>query len=701
MNKALLTVAIRYEQDVVVARQRARQIAALLGFDGQDQTRIATAVSEIARNAYRYAQGGRVEFALEGSSSPQLLLIRVADQGPGIADLAHIMSGEYRSPTGMGLGILGAHRLLDQVDIKSSPGSGTDVLLKKILPARAPLITATAFARLIHELTSKPPVGALEEIQEQNRELVRTLTELRERQVELLRLNRELEDTNRGVVALYAELDEKADHLRRADEMKSRFLSNMSHEFRTPLNSIQALSRLLLERSDGELTAEQAKQVSFISKAANDLAVLVDDLLDLAKIEAGKIEVRPIEFNVANLFSALRGMLRPLLAGDSVKLVFDEPEGALELFNDEGKVSQILRNFISNAIKFTERGEVRVTAALSQDGRKVVFAVADTGIGISPEYQQRIFEEFTQVPHPLQAKVKGTGLGLPLCQRLARLLGGEVSVSSEVGVGSVFTATLPVHLEEAGAAVAAPAEVQLDAALMPVLVVDDEAELRHIIEKYLRGTRYQPFGARNLREARELLQRIQPQAIVLDIMLRGEDSWRWLSELKSTPATAHIPVIVVTTVEDERKGLALGADAYCVKPIGSATLLAKLDALTARRVLVIDDDPAARYLMQKLLAGARVCVLEARDGRSGLAAARRSKPALIFLDLNLPDLGGEDVLEALRSDAELHGVPVTIVTSAQVSRDQRERLGRHAQAVLQKSELTGDRARSILASNGL
>ena len=701
MNKALLTVVIRYEQDVVVARQRARQIAALLGFDGQDQTRIATAVSEIARNAYRYAQGGRVEFALEGLTSPQLLLVRVHDQGPGIADLEHIMSGEYRSPTGMGLGILGAHRLLDQVDIKSSPGNGTDVLLKKILPPRAPLITATAFTQLIKDLSSRPPVGALEEIQEQNRELVRTLTELRERQADLLHLNRELEDTNRGVVALYAELDEKADHLRRADEMKSRFLSNMSHEFRTPLHSIQALSRLLLEQSDGELSAEQAKQVKFISKAANDLTILVDDLLDLAKIEAGKIEVRPIDFSVANLFSALRGMLRPLLAGDSVKLVFDEPEVALELFNDEGKVSQILRNFISNAIKFTERGEVRVTAALSQDGRKVVFAVADTGIGISPEYQESIFEEFTQVPHPLQAKVKGTGLGLPLCQRLARLLGGEVSVTSEVGVGSVFSATLPVHFEEVGAGVAAPREVQLEAGFMPVIVVDDEPELRHVIEKYLRGTRYQPFGARNLREARELLQKVPPQAIVLDIMLRGEESWRWLSELKSTPATAHIPVIVVTTVEDERKGRALGADAYCIKPITAQALLSRLEELTARRVLVIDDDPAARYLMQKLLADERVCVIEAPDGRSGLAAARRSRPALIFLDLNLPDLGGEDVLQALRSDAELHEVPVTIVTSALVSRDQRERLGRHAQAVLQKSELTGDRARAILASHGL
>jgi signal transduction histidine kinase/DNA-binding response OmpR family regulator len=700
MNKSLLTVAIRHEQDVVIARQRARQIAALLGFDGQDQTRIATAVSEIVRNAFRYAKGGRVEFALEGQSAPQLLLIRVLDQGAGIPDLAHVMSGNYRSSTGMGMGILGAHRLMDQVEIKSSQ-AGTDVLLKKILPSRAALIDAARFGRIAQELTSKAPAGALEEVQEQNRELVRTLAELRERQTELLHLNRELEDTNRGVVALYAELDEKADHLRRADETKSRFLSNMSHEFRTPLNSIQALSRLLLQESDGPLNSEQSKQLNFITKAAVDLTALVDDLLDLAKIEAGKTEVRPIEFNVTNLFSALRGMLRPLLVGEGVRLVFDEPEEPLALYTDEGKVSQILRNFISNAIKFTERGEVRVSAAPGRDGRSVAFAVTDTGIGISPEYQETIFEEFTQIPSPLQAKVKGTGLGLPLCRRLARLLGGDVHVTSEIGVGSVFAATLPSHYEEGGVPVAAPVELPIEAGSMPVILIDDEVESRHILAKYLRDSRYQPLPARSLREARELMQRVRPQAIVLDIMLNGEDGWRWLSELKGSAETQHIPVIVVTTVDDERKARALGADAYCVKPITAELLLSQLESLTARRVLVIDDDPAARYLLQKLLEESNVCVIEARDGRSGLAAARRSKPSLIFLDLNLPDVGGEDVLEQLRADSSLQAVPVAIVTSALVSIDQRERLSRRAQSVVQKSELNGAWTRSILASHGM
>ena len=697
MGKALLTVALQFEQDVVVARQRARQIAGLLGFDAQDQTRIATAVSEIARNAYRYAHGGKVEFSLEGESAPQVLLARVRDEGPGIADLEQVMSGRYRSQTGMGIGIIGIHRLMDQVDIRTAPGTGTDVVLKKILPPRVAVVTRTDHARIMTELTGKSPTSAYEEVRQQNRELVRALAELRERQDELLSLNRELEDTNRGVVALYAELDEKADHLRRADEMKSRFLSNMSHEFRTPLNSVRALSRLLLDRVDGELGSEQEKQVTLIAKAADDLTSLVDDLLDLAKIEAGKIEVRPVEFSVANLFSALRGMLRPLLLGEAVKLVFDEPPAELTLVTDEGKVSQILRNFISNAIKFTEHGEVRVFAEACGDGRLVRFGVADTGIGISHADQPRIFEEFTQLPNPLQGRVKGTGLGLPLCRRLAQLLGGDVQVHSELGIGSTFTATMPMHYAEPVRHSTATVDTPVETGLAPVLFVDDDVETRFLYEKYLRHSAYQALGVGTIREARELTRRVRPQAIVLDILLRGEDTWRYLSELKTDPATAQIPVLVITTVDDERKGLALGADSYCMKPVSRTSLLEKLDSLTGRRVLIIDDDAASRYLIQKLLTDRRTCVIEAADGRSGLIAARRSRPSMIFLDLMLPDLTGEEILEALKTDSELQAVPVAIVTSRLLSGQQRARLETRAQAVLQKSDLTFESTRTLLA----
>ncbi|HEY2844638.1 MAG TPA: histidine kinase dimerization/phospho-acceptor domain-containing protein, partial [Bryobacteraceae bacterium] len=287
MTLPILSVAIRSEHDTVAVRQRSRQIARLLGFNPQDQTRIGTAVSEIARNALRYAGGGRAEFVVEGDTLPQLLLIRISDQGSGIKDLRKILEGRYTSTTGMGLGISGARRLMDQFEIQSEAGQGTTVVLKKLLPKTAALLSTQAMAGLTEQLSQERPGSAYGELEMQNQELLRTLDELRERQEDYSRVNRELEDTNRGVVALYAELDQRADHLRRADELKSRFLSNMSHEFRSPLNSSLALTGLLSDHSDGPLTAEQHQQVGFIQRAAEDLYELVNDLLDLAKVEAG------------------------------------------------------------------------------------------------------------------------------------------------------------------------------------------------------------------------------------------------------------------------------------------------------------------------------------------------------------------------------------------------------------------------------
>ena len=582
MDLRVFSLTLNAEQDVVLARQRARQIAQLVGFSAQDQTRIATAVSEIARNAHRYATGGRVEFAIAGETSPQILLITISDRGPGIADLHSILAGRYRSSAGMGMGLVGARRLMDQCDIQTGL-EGTRVVLKKLLPAGAPLVSGPVLAAMGTRLAAKPVQGTFEEVLQQNRELLRALSEMRQQHEELLRVTSELEDTNRGVVALYAELDETANHLRRADEMKSRFLSNMSHEFRTPLSSIRALAKLLLGRVDGPLTAEQETQVRFIDKGAEDLAELVDDLLDLAKIETGKVEVLPAQFQVADLFSALRGMLRPLLVTDKVELLFDEAAHLPLLCTDEGKVSQILRNFISNALKFTRQGEIRVSAALAADDpRSIEFFVRDTGIGIAPEDQGVIFEEFTQIRNDMQRAVKGTGLGLPLCRKLVSLLGGDIRVESQVGAGSTFIARIPVQFKGPATvpgAVAAGTEIVIDPTRLPVLIVEDEPPDRLLYETYLRGTVYQGVAASSLREARDVLARMAPRAIILDLLLPGEDAWSWLARLKSATPGLDIPVIVASRLEEQRKALALGADAYFVKPLERDDLIATLNSL--------------------------------------------------------------------------------------------------------------------------
>ena len=258
-------------------------------------------------------------------------------------------------------------------------------------------------------------------------------------------LRAELDETNQGVLALYAELDNQAEQLRQASDLKSRFLSYMSHEFRTPLGSILSIASLLSDELDGPLSDEQHKQVAFVSNAARELSDMVDDLLDLAKIEAGRITISPAWFDMFDLFAALRGMFRPIVDTSAVDLIFEEPVGLPRLYTDDKKLAQILRNFIANSLKFTTRGEVRVSARLENDDY-VRFAVSDSGIGIAPELHGAVFEDFSQVDSPLQKRLRGTGLGLSLCKRFALLLGGEVGVQSTPGVGSTFFVIIPLAI---------------------------------------------------------------------------------------------------------------------------------------------------------------------------------------------------------------------------------------------------------------
>jgi len=264
-------------------------------------------------------------------------------------------------------------------------------------------------------------------------------------------LGEELTETNQGVVALYAELDDKAQQLREASELKSRFLAYMSHEFRTPLGSIRSLTRILLDQMDGPLTDEQTTQVRFIQGSAVELTEMVDDLLDLAKIEAGRVSISPAWFEMVDFFQAIRGTFKPLLTSTAVDLVLEEPVDIPRIFSDNKRLSQILQNYISNALKFTQHGEVRVTATRAENDF-VTFSVTDTGIGIAKEHQVAVFDDYTQVDSPLQKKLRGTGLGLSLCRKLAQLLGGDVGVESEVGRGSSFWVSIPSQLGGSAAA---------------------------------------------------------------------------------------------------------------------------------------------------------------------------------------------------------------------------------------------------------
>lgn len=568
MKHPLLQLELANDRDMIAARQRARQLSALLEFDAQDQVRIATAVSEVARNAVRHGGGGRIEFALEeeGGRNPTLS-ISVADNGPGIADFESAIGGTTSSGEPK-LGLVTARRLMDGFEIQSAPRKGTSITLRKHVPRRAEPFTHARIEAFVRAVAAHRTGDASVEIQQQNRDLLRSLEELRLRQEELTRLNAELEDTNRGVMALYSELDERASHLRAADETKTRFLSSVSHEFRTPVNSILALSKILLHRLDGELTTEQERQVRYIVQAADQLSTLIDDLLDLRKVEAGKIQLRVENFTVPDLFAALRGMFKPLATNDNVALVIDEPDELPQLCTDQGKVAQILRNLVSNALKFTVRGSVRVSCRLSQTAHMILFEVADTGIGISPENHRRIFDEFSQVENPLQRTVKGTGLGLPLSQRLAGLLGGSIEIRSQIGFGSTFTLAIPLRLDgelAANAPAGGDADASTPMALDRVLIIDDNEIERYALRQFLSTSRYEVIEATGGYDGLRLARQTQPDVIFLDLMMPDIHGFEVLKMLKAIEDTRRIPVVLFTSQLPEGDDRGGTADALILK----------------------------------------------------------------------------------------------------------------------------------------
>ncbi len=440
----LLRMRLRVEHDIFVVRQRGREVAAAIGLEHQDQVRLATALSEVARELLRLCGGADVTFtAALQTQGPVSLRVDLAPVRP-------LPDGRYEPQSGA------VARLVDMLSAVDRDGD-TVVTMSRRVPANAQALTPERLAELRAELGRTAPGSALDELALQNQQLIAALDEVREQRDELAVLNEELqetnrgvmalynqlseelEETNRGVVALYAELDEKSAQLRTASESKSRFLANVSHELRAPVTAIIGLSRLLADSASDPLTAEQARQVGLIRDSATDLLALVNELLDLAKAESGRLEPNWVEVDLRAVFGQLRGTLRALTTKPGVELVVEEPPPPATVRSDEVLLAQVLRNLLHNGLKFTERGEVRMRAEL-RDGRWWL-SVSDTGVGVPPELRERIFEEFYQVPG--STRVGGTGLGLPYARRVVHLLGGTLELASEPGRGSTFTVTLP------------------------------------------------------------------------------------------------------------------------------------------------------------------------------------------------------------------------------------------------------------------
>jgi signal transduction histidine kinase len=440
----LVRTRIRVEQDVFAVRQLGREVGRLVGLEAQDQIRLATALSEVGRLLVGKARDTEVVFTAAPEGVPALTV-----------QLEHAAHGDADQ---LAAQLTQVARLVDSMEVRDGE-IGTVVRMSRRLPPNAPLLSPGRMDDIRAELAGHVPGTPFDELAVQNQQLIATLDEVRAQRDDLARLNAELEETNRGVmalyhqlsdeleetnrgvVALYNELDEKSVQLRAASEAKSRFLANVSHELRAPVTAIIGLGRLLSDDASDPLTAEQERQVDLIRGSATDLLSLVNDLLDLAKAEAGRLEPNWTDVDLKAVFGQLRGTLRPLATRPEVDFVVEEPE-LPRLRSDEVLLAQVLRNLLTNAIKFTAEGSVRLAVRLN--GSDAEFTVSDTGVGIPPELQERIFEEFYQVPGSYALSGKGTGLGLPYARRLVGILGGALRVTSEPGAGSTFTVSLPV-----------------------------------------------------------------------------------------------------------------------------------------------------------------------------------------------------------------------------------------------------------------
>tara|TARA_B110001454_G_C12723002_1_gene435614 strand:- start:4558 stop:6387 length:1830 start_codon:yes stop_codon:yes gene_type:complete len=554
----IIKTQISCEQDIVLVRQRTRLLAEAIGFENQDQIRLATAVSELARNVYQYAKSGTVEF-FYSDTIPQTLFVKVVDQGPGISKLKEILDGVYQSPSGMGVGLLGSKKLSDIFEISSS-SMGTQILLGKKLSSSSKPFKKENLPAIMSRLAEKADQSSIDEMQRQNRDLLITLKDLTSSNQEIVELNRELEETNKGVLALYAELDDKATALKNANEIKTSFLSNMTHEFRTPLSSIISLTRLLLERVDGDLTAEQERQVNYIRKSGESLLELVNDLLDIAKVESGRISVNSSSFHIGELLGGLRGMFRPILGEkSSVEFTVGWSGEDLDLQTDQAKLSQILRNLISNAIKFTEAGTVSVHA--SQDSNHSVhIVVKDSGIGIKKEYYETIFEDFTQIHSKIQKSHKGTGLGLPLSRKLARLLGGDIWLESVEGKGSEFHVRIPrVYDGEREAVLFSKrldddkkidSESVDDGSAFKILLIDDDEPSRYILKELIASQISATFmEAKNGMDGLQKMKLFSPDVVFLDILMPDLNGFEILESVKKDSAIRNIPVVINTALK--------------------------------------------------------------------------------------------------------------------------------------------------------
>jgi hypothetical protein len=497
-----------------------------------------------------------------------------------------------------------------------------------------------------------------------------------------------------GMMAMYHDISGLLEARRQAESAntaKSQFLAAMSHELRTPLNAIIGYSEMLQEEAADAGQAGFVPDLEKIHAAGKHLLTLINDVLDLSKIEAGKMELHPETFDVRGMLDAVVTTVQPLVARNGNRLELRGPDGLGTLHADLTRTRQVLLNLLSNACKFTEQGTITLTAR--RDGDWVEFQVADTGIGMTGEQQARLFEVFAQAEATTASKYGGTGLGLAISRRFSRMMGGDVTLTSERGRGSTFTVRLPAAPPPRPAARPAGAAPQPVPGAPMVLVIDDDPAARQIMRRTLAKDGFRVAEAESGAAGLAAARRLTPDAITLDVLMPEMDGWSVLAALKADPALAEIPVIMASIVDDPSLGFALGASDYLTKPVDRERLLATVRRYVADAgpaVLVVEDDSGTRAMLRRTLEKAGCTVVEAANGRAALAALARVRPGLVLLDLMMPEMDGFDFLDEFRRHETWRTVPVVVITGKDLSETDRQRLNGGVSRVLQKGGLGRD-----------
>ena len=505
-----------------------------------------------------------------------------------------------------------------------------------------------------------------------------------------------LKTRERQLADLVGRLADARDQAMQATVAKSRFLANMSHELRTPLNAVIGITEMLVE------DAEDAGQQSFveplhrISRAGKHLLELINEVLDLSKIEAGKLDLHDEDIHVGTLVRDLVGSAQPLAARNDNRLVVECPGDTGIMRADQTRLRQILLNLLSNACKFTEKGTVSLTVSrhLEKGQEWIRFSVSDTGIGMTPEQLGKLFQEFTQADSSTTRKYGGTGLGLAITERLCKMMGGDVAVESKPGAGTTFTVTLPARHRAIAASPVVSTSGTRDAPSAPtrrsnrVLVIDDDRTVLDLMRRYLSREGFDVVTAQDGSEGITLARELMPSVITLDILMPDTSGWSVLQTLKGDPELAAIPVIMISILDEQQRGIALGASGYLNKPIDRrklAALLANFKLAASPRALVIDDDDSARMTIGRVLKAEGWVVDAAANGRTGLQRLAADRPDLILLDLLMPEMDGFEFLAQCRNDPDYRNIPVVIVTAADLGAAERDRLDGRVDHILRKA----------------